>query len=197
MCYPRWLSPGERQTKPLRAFISQLCRNMSCSAVAQLFRLSHTAVRTIDAQVLKATTQPVDLTQTRRLLVDEKRIAKRCFATIVLDGDSHRVLSTAQGRNSEALAYFVRHLPASVKQQIEAVAMDGSRAYRRAVEKELPKAKVCLDRFHLYRDVNHMMQQAFHEISQSKAGRAQRQVIRRIATLTSRDDQKSQALLKN
>ena len=52
--------------------------------------------------------------------------------------------------------------------------MDGSYAYRRAVERELPKAKVCLDRFHLYRDVNHIMQQAFHEISQSKAGRAQR-----------------------
>ena len=169
---------------------------MSCSAVAQLFRLSHTAVRTIDAQVLKATTQPVDLTQTRRLLVDEKRIGKRCFATIVLDGDSHRVLSTAQGRNSEAFAYFLRHLPASVKQQIEAVAMDGSRAYRRAVEQELPDTKICLDRFHLYRDINQMVRCAYQEMSHSPEANVQRQVIRRIATLTSRDDQQAPALLE-
>ena len=118
--------------------------------MAELFGLSHTAVRTIDAQVLKETTKSMDLSSTRRLLVDEKRIGRRCFMTIVLDGDSHRVLHTAKGRDSEALASFLRSLAPTIKQQIQAVAMDGSRAYRRAVKNELPNAKICLDRFHLY-----------------------------------------------
>ena len=196
VCYPKWLKAGKRYTEVFRMLVSWLCRYMSCVAVSRRYGIDAKTVRAIDNELLQETTRTVDLSQTRKLLVDEKRIAKRRFATIVLDGDSHKLLYLAEGRRSETLARFLRSLPEEVKQQIEAVAMDGSYAYRRAVEKELPKAKVCLDRFHLYRDVNHMMQQAFHEISQSKAGRAQRQVIRRIATLTSRDDQKSQALLE-
>ena len=70
--------------------------------------------------------------------------------------------------------------------------MDGSYAYRRTVERELPKAKVCLDRFHLYRDVNQMVRCAYQEMSHSPEAKVQRQVICRIATLTSRDDQQAQ-----
>lgn len=106
------------------------------------------------------------------------------------------MLYCAEGRNSESLACFLRSLPAAVKQRIEAVAMDGSPAYRKAVESELPQAKICLDRFHLYRDINHMMREAYNEISQSKNGKTQRQVIHRIATLSSRDDLEAQALLE-
>jgi len=195
VCYPKWLQAGKRQTQPLRALISGLCRRMSCSAVAELFGLSHTAVRTIDAQVLKETTKSMDLSATRRLLVDEKRIGRRCFMTIVLDGDSHRVLHTAKGRDSEALASFLRSLAPTIKQQIQAVAMDGSRAYRRAVKNELPNAKICLDRFHLYRDIHRMMRIACQEISDSREGKVQRQLIQRIASLTSRDDRQAQTLL--
>ena len=83
-----------------------------------------------------------------------------------------------------------------ISKRIEAVAMDGSRAYRRAVEQELPGTKICLDRFHLYRDINQMVRCAYQEMSHSPEANVQRQVIRRIATLTNRDDQQAQALLE-
>ena len=101
---------------------------MSCAAVARLFKISASSVRTIDAEVLKNTRRKIDLSQTRYLLVDEKRIGKRRFATLVLDGDSHQLLYFTEGRKRETLAHFLRNLPPSVKQQIEAVAMDGSPA---------------------------------------------------------------------
>lgn len=88
VCYPQWLKAGKRQTEPFRTLISRACRHTSCSALAQWFGLSHTAIRTIDAEVLKETAQDADLSRLRRLLVDEKRIGRRRFATIVLDGDS-------------------------------------------------------------------------------------------------------------
>ena len=139
--------------------------------MARLYGIDAKTVRAIDNELLQETTRTADFSQTRKLLVDEKRIAKRRFATIVLDDDSHK------------------------SQQIEPIAMDGSYAYRQAVEQELPGTKICLDRFHLYRDINQMVRCAYQEMSHSPEVKVQRQIIRRVATLTSRDDQQAPALL--
>jgi len=135
-------------------------------------------VRRIDKAVLGKEMPPVDLSKTRRLLVDEKRIGRNCFATIVLDGDTHALLYFAKGRNSEVLAEFLRGLPKAVKQQIEAVAMDGCRAYRKAVKEELPHARICLDHFHLTRDLLNMFRAALREIGGSELGALQRRLLR-------------------
>ena len=196
VCYPNWLKADKRYTEPFKAFIFWLCRTMSCAAVGRLCHIDPKTVRAIDMKMLKETIPVADLSNTRRLLVDEKCIGKGRFVTIVLDADSHKCLYVGQGHKKETLERFLKALPEQVKRQIEAVAMDGSRAYRSAVKAQLPHAKICLDRFHLYQDMQRMLQLALDEIAQSEDGKSQRQVIRRIATLAGRDDEESQALLE-
>jgi len=75
------------------------------------------------------------------------------YRTVVLDLDSGAIVYVGKGRSGETLQAFWRSLRGSGA-RIKAVAMDMSRAYIAAVRKNLPKAKIVFDPFHVIKLMN-------------------------------------------
>ena len=75
------------------------------------------------------------------------------YLTIVLDLDHGAVVFVGDGKGTEALEPFWKRLARS-RAAIQAVAMDMSPAYIAAVSKNLPKAKIVFDRFHVMKLMN-------------------------------------------
>ena len=90
----------------------------------------------------------------RRIAIDEIAVAKgHRYLTIVMDLESGAVVFVGDGKGDEALKPFWKRLRSS-KAKIEAVAMDMSPAYRKAVSTYLPKAKIVFDLFHVIKLYN-------------------------------------------
>jgi transposase len=60
----------------------------------------------------------------------------------------------------KTLTTFLKHLPEEVKDRIEEVAVDMRRSFIAAVAKELPKARIVIDHFHLIQDANKRVNEA-------------------------------------
>ena len=176
---PAWLAPRQRVTQPLRLEISALCRDMSCTIVGQMYHLSAATVRNIDKAVLSSGIKPPDVERLKHLIIDEKYIGhKGGFVTLVMDGDSRRLLHVARGRSAEALAAFFAGLGPTVCARIETVGLDGAASYRVAVDRWLPNAQVCLDKFHAYQWLTQSLTQARQEVAQSEEGQRHDQLLK-------------------
>jgi transposase len=90
----------------------------------------------------------------RVIAIDEIAVAKgHRYLTVVMDLESGAVVFVGDGKGADALKPFWKRLrPSGAK--IEAVAMDMSVAYRRAVMINLPKAKIVFDHFHVIKLFN-------------------------------------------
>jgi transposase len=90
----------------------------------------------------------------RHIAIDEIAVRKgHRYLTVVMDLDSGAVVFVGDGKGADALKPFWKRLRPS-KAKIEAVAMDMSAAYRRAVSTHLPRAKIVFDHFQVIKLFN-------------------------------------------
>jgi len=90
----------------------------------------------------------------KRIAIDEISIERgHRYLTVVLDLESGAVVFVGEGKGVEALDPFWRRLRRSGA-QVEAVAIDMSQAYIRAVRAHLPEATLVFDRFHVVKLMN-------------------------------------------
>lgn len=146
-----WSDPKSRFTamfEKVAAEILRACKNQA--QAAGLLRLSWKQVHRIqELSVAKAMAlrkkEPI-----RHLGVDEKSFLKgHKYVTILCDLDKKRVLDVARGRNEVATRTVLECLSPGQKEAVEAVAMDMWEPFRTVVEKEIPKADIVHDRFHI------------------------------------------------
>jgi transposase len=118
------------------------------------------------------------LKRLRRIAVDEFAVAKgHRYMTTVLDLDSGAVVFVGDGKAGSALKPFWKRLrPSGAK--IEAVAMDMSAAYRKAVRENLPKAVIVFDRFHISKLFNEKLTELRRDLHREAAGPLQRRVLK-------------------
>ena len=76
-----------------------------------------------------------NLNELKQIAIDEIYVGKRGYLTIVLDIDSGAVVFVGDGKGSKALEPLWERLRRYRKVKIEAVAMDMSPAYIKAVRK--------------------------------------------------------------
>ncbi len=75
--------------------------------------------------------------------------------TMPLEGGGVSVLGVLEDRKKETLKAFLEAIPARLRRTISRVCTDMHEGFVRAIEEELPRAKVIVDRFHVarsYRD---------------------------------------------
>ena len=60
-----------------------------------------------------------------------------------------KIMAVLAGRDEDTVSEFLRTTPEEVKVEIKSACIDMCRAYRNSVEKELPNARVVVDRFHV------------------------------------------------
>ena len=145
-----WLVPGSRYTKRFAAYVAQLCRLATVSAVAKHLGLDWKTVKRFDKSALEEELDPPDLEDLRVLAVDEIAIKKgHRYATVIIDFERRRVVWAVEDRTEEALGSFYEMLGEDRCDSIEAVAMDMWKPYENATRKYCRNAEIVYDKFHI------------------------------------------------
>ena len=103
-------------------------------------------------------------------------VVRPCFATIIYDLETGRILAIGEGRSCKVASSLLRSLGKDVLRKVEAVCMDMAACYRKAVEKVLPKAAIVFDRFHVKGYVNEAVEDV-RKAAQAKADEKERKFI--------------------
>lgn len=146
--------PRRSYTNSFERYALELSRCMTILDVALHLGVGWDLIKDIQKRDLSRRFAKPKLKHLRRIAIDEIAIAKgHRYLTIVMDLESGAVVFIGDGKGEDALKPFWKRLRPS-KAKIEAVAMDMSPAYRKAVSTYLPKAKIVFDRFHVIKLFN-------------------------------------------
>jgi transposase len=146
--------PRRSYTRSFERYALELGRRMTIRDVAVHLGVGWDLIKDIQKRDLSRRFAKPKLKYLRHIAIDEISIGKgHRYLTLVLDLETGRVVFVGDGKAGDALKPFWKRLrPSGAK--IKAVAMDMSAAYRGAVTKYLPKAKIVFDRFHVVKLFN-------------------------------------------
>ena len=170
---------GQRITHRLGAYAAQLCRlGLSVTTVADHLGLDPKTVKALDKAVLEAEVGQTSYAGLRRLAIDEIAVRRgHNYMTVVLDYDTGRVVWMGQGRQKITLDEFFRKMPPTVRNCIQAVALDMWEPYIQCVKRWCPNAEIVFDLFHVVKAFNDVIDKIRNEEFR-KADRAGRQTLK-------------------
>lgn len=114
----------------------------------------------------------------QRIAIDEIYLGKRHkYLTVVMELDRGAILFVGDGKGEQSLEPFWRRLSHS-RAKIAAVAADLSPAYSAAIRKNLPKAELVFDRFHLVKLLNERLTELRRELHREATDQLQKQVLK-------------------
>ena len=146
-------------TRAFARYALELSRYMTILDVARHLNVGWDLIKEIQKSYLQKHFSRPKLSKLSQLAIDEISIGKGPkYLTVVLDLTTGAVIFVGDGKGAEALKPFWRRLRRS-RARIQAVAMDMSKAYIRAVRKNLPAATIVFDHFHLIKLFNDKLQQ--------------------------------------
>ena len=146
--------PRYTYTRALGRYVLDLARHMTISDVAKHLSLSWDLIKSIQKRYLEKKYKNPNFRQLKRIAIDEIYVGKRGYLTVVLDVLSGAVVFVGDGKGGEALEPFWKKLRGIRKLQIEAVAIDMSPAYIKAVRENLKDAVIVFDHFHVIKMFN-------------------------------------------
>jgi transposase len=146
--------PRRTYTKAFERYALELSRSMTIQDVARHLDVGWDLIKEIQKRDLSRRFAKPKLKHLKRIAIDEIAVAKgHRYLTVVMDLESGAVVFVGDGKGADALKPFWKRLRPS-RAKIEAVAMDMSAAYRLAVSKHLPEAKIVFDHFHVVKLFN-------------------------------------------
>lgn len=146
-----------------RLFLS-LRQSMTLKDVAVHLKVSDWLVREIDKRWLGKHFAKPRLKYLRHISIDEISVRKNHnYLTIVMDLESGVVVFVGDGKGADALQPFWKWLKTS-HANVEAVAIDMSSAYIKAVTENLPDAAIVFDRFHIVKLLNEKLTELRQEL---------------------------------
>jgi len=127
---------------------------MTIQDVARHLGVGWDTIKEIQRRCLRKRYSRPNLKTLELLAIDEISIGKgHNYLTVVLDLVSGAVVFIGEGKGADALSPFWKRLKCS-RARIKAVAIDMSPAYVTAISKNLPKATIVFDHFHLIKLFN-------------------------------------------
>ena len=177
-------------TRSLARYVLNLARYMTISDVSKHLGLSWDLIKSIQKRYLQKKYSRPNLNELKQIAIDEIYVGKRGYLTIVLDIDSGAVVFVGDGKGSEALEPFWARLRRYRKVKIEAVAMDMSPAYIKAVRENLKKAAIVFDHFHVIKVMNEKISDFRRQLYNITTDKLQRTVLKgtRWLLLTAREN---------
>ena len=146
--------PRRSYTRAFQRYVIELSKHMTIRDVAGHLHVGWDLVKDIQKRSLSRRFGHIRLKHLRRIAIDEISIGRgHRYLTVVLDLASGAVVFVGDGKGAQALDPFWKRL-GRARATIEAVAIDMSRAYIRAVETNLPKAVLVFDHFHIVKLFN-------------------------------------------
>ena len=164
-------------TKSFARYAMELSRHMTIQDVAIHLGISWDVIKEIQQRHLERRYSRPKLKQLELLAIDEISIGKHHrYLTVVLDLVTGAVVFVGDGRGADALLPFWKRLRHS-RAKIRAVAMDMSPAYISAVSKNLPKATIVFDHFHLIKMFNDKLSKLRRDL-QNQAAKDGKKVLK-------------------
>lgn len=157
---PEWIRPGKSYTKRQAKWIFELCAKQPFTEVAALVNLSHKTVERLYYQMAgEQVDVPARYAQVRKLGIDEvaHRKGKADYVCVLSDLERGIQLDVLPDRKKATLAAHFEALGAAFCEQIEVVVCDMWHPYRDVAEQCFPKAQVVIDRFHVVRALNDVL----------------------------------------
>ena len=146
--------PRVSYSKALARYVLGLCQYMTIKDVSKLLGLGWDLVKGILKKHLKKRYKSPSLKGLKQIAIDEIHIGKGKYLTIVMDLSTGIVVFVGEGKDSHALTPFWEKIKRKRSVKIQAVAIDMSTAYIKAVSENLPKAKIVFDHFHVIKLFN-------------------------------------------
>ena len=148
------LTLRSRQTDRFRLYLAGKCENASVSSVARDYGLNDETVRRIDKEFLGKRELITPSRLCEKLGIDEFALRKgHVYATVFYDHERKNVLHMVQGRDKAAVFAFFEAMGSEWCSHVKVVTADLWRAYKSAVLKYLPNAKITTDKFHVHKYV--------------------------------------------
>jgi transposase len=160
-----WAEKGSRFSLLFEGFAVRVllaCQNIK--AASELLGLSWDQLQQIMERAVERGLERRQLDQLRHLGMDEKSFAKgQSYVSVMTDLDEGRVLEVMDGKDQSAGEFLLATLPEKIQEQIEAVCIDMSGAYRAAIKSELPGVPIVYDRFHISAHLNEAVAKVHRE----------------------------------
>ena len=145
-----WARAGSSYTRDIEDVVAFLAQQMAKTPLARLMRVSWRSVGKILERVVADKLDRGRLDGLVMIGVDEVSYAsEHRFLTCVADHSSGGVVWAAPGRNAVTLQAFFAALSDEQRASIQAVSIDMSAGYEKAIHKALPDARVAFDPFHV------------------------------------------------
>ena len=148
-----WAEAGSRFTRPFEMHTTYLAKGTDKTTVTKLMRISWVTVGKIIQRVVARQRGDVDRLDGLVIIgVDELSYRRHHeYVTVVVDHARGIVVWAAEGKNAATLNQFFVDLGPERCAKLEAVTIDMSAAYIKAVTEATPEAKIIFDRFHIQR----------------------------------------------
>ena len=175
---------GKRHTTHrLERLVIDLMKVMTISETAAYLGLSWSTVKDIHKNHLQRNYASPDISKVRFIGIDEFAVRKgHVYKTIVVDLETGHIIYVGDGKGADALAKFFKRVK-KYNVNIEYVATDLSAAFISAVKKNLPKAQLVFDHFHVKKIVNDKVDKLRRSLYNNKVYAEQRNVIKGICWL--------------
>src|SRR3954463_7869918 len=170
--------PRRSYTRSFERYALELGRRMTIRDVSVHLGVGWDLIKDMQKRDLARRFAGPKLKHLRHIAIDEISIGKgHRYLTLVLDLETGRVVFIGDGQAGDALKPSWKRLrPSGAK--IKAVAMDMSAAYRGAVAKYLPKAKIVFDRFHVVQLFNEKPSDLRRALHREAADMLQKSVLK-------------------
>jgi len=151
VCAVPWARHGSRFTYAFEQQVAWLAVNTSGSAVAELMRIAWRSVGRICERVAAEAGREADLLAgLRRIGIDEISDRKgHRYLTVVVDHDTGRLVWAAPGRDKATVEAFFDALGEKRTRRLKLVSCDMAGWIEAVLRKRCPKAKRCVDPFHV------------------------------------------------
>lgn len=170
--------PRRSYTKSFARYALELLRHMTIRDVANHLVAGWDLIKEIQKGDLQRRFKKIPLKKLRQIAIDEISIGKYGhYLTVVLDLKTGAVVFVGEGKGSQALEPFWKRLRAS-RAKIQAVAMDMSQAYIKAVSDWLPKAQIVFDHFHIIKLFNEKLSDLRRELYREATEKDHRAVLK-------------------
>ena len=146
--------PRMTYTKALGRYVLDLARYMTIADVSKHLGLSWDIIKSIQKRYLHKKFANPNLSKLKQIAIDEIYVGKGRYFTIVLDLITGAVVFVGDGKGGDALEPFWKRLKRYRKVEIEAVAIDMSPAYIKAIRDNLPGSVIVFDHFHVIKLIN-------------------------------------------
>ena len=134
-----------------------LAKQMPVNAIARMVNEHDTRVWRVLNHYVDQARKQVDMSNVRRVGVDETSRRKRHkYVTVFVDLDRSRVLYATKGKGASEIESFAQDLEAhgGNPSEIEEVCSDMSPSFISGVAEHLPKAELTFDKFHVMKILN-------------------------------------------